>query len=103
MFSGRTIDVPACFIAGKSDWGVYRTQVRSRECKAPHVPNGAVLVWLIVRDIGYNRSSRRKSVDCCGNSFADEVRECQRVRCCPGRHNERRHFALEQLRQMTLN
>jgi hypothetical protein len=24
MFSGRTIDVPACFIAGKSDWGVYQ-------------------------------------------------------------------------------
>jgi len=23
MFSGRTIDVPACFISGKSDWGVY--------------------------------------------------------------------------------
>jgi len=23
-FSGRTIDVPACFIAGKSDWGVYQ-------------------------------------------------------------------------------
>ena len=25
VFSGRTIDVPACFIAGKSDWGVYQT------------------------------------------------------------------------------
>jgi pimeloyl-ACP methyl ester carboxylesterase len=24
-WSGRTIDVPACFIAGKSDWGVYQT------------------------------------------------------------------------------
>jgi pimeloyl-ACP methyl ester carboxylesterase len=23
-FSGRSIDVPACFIAGKSDWGVYQ-------------------------------------------------------------------------------
>jgi pimeloyl-ACP methyl ester carboxylesterase len=23
-FSGRTLDVPACFIAGKSDWGVYQ-------------------------------------------------------------------------------
>ena len=23
-FSGRTIDVPACFIAGRSDWGVYQ-------------------------------------------------------------------------------
>lgn len=24
LFSGRTIDVPACFIAGVEDWGVYR-------------------------------------------------------------------------------
>ena len=24
LFSGRTIDVPACFIAGQSDWGVYQ-------------------------------------------------------------------------------
>ena len=25
VFTGRTIDVPACFIAGASDWGVYQT------------------------------------------------------------------------------
>ena len=25
VFSGRTIDVPACFIAGASDWGVYQS------------------------------------------------------------------------------
>jgi len=24
VFAGRTIDVPSCFIAGKSDWGVYQ-------------------------------------------------------------------------------
>jgi pimeloyl-ACP methyl ester carboxylesterase len=24
LFAGRTIDVPACFIAGASDWGVYQ-------------------------------------------------------------------------------
>jgi pimeloyl-ACP methyl ester carboxylesterase len=24
IFSGRTIDVPSCFIAGQSDWGVYQ-------------------------------------------------------------------------------
>jgi pimeloyl-ACP methyl ester carboxylesterase len=24
VFSGRTIDIPSCFIAGKSDWGVYQ-------------------------------------------------------------------------------
>jgi pimeloyl-ACP methyl ester carboxylesterase len=24
IFAGRTIDVPSCFIAGKSDWGIYQ-------------------------------------------------------------------------------
>jgi pimeloyl-ACP methyl ester carboxylesterase len=24
LFAGRTIDVPSCFIAGKSDWGIYQ-------------------------------------------------------------------------------
>jgi pimeloyl-ACP methyl ester carboxylesterase len=24
-FAGRTIDIPACFIAGKSDWGSFQT------------------------------------------------------------------------------
>jgi pimeloyl-ACP methyl ester carboxylesterase len=24
IFSGRTIDVPSCFISGKSDWGIYQ-------------------------------------------------------------------------------
>jgi pimeloyl-ACP methyl ester carboxylesterase len=37
MFSGRTIDVPSCFIGGKSDWGVYQTpgaveKMRSSAC-----------------------------------------------------------------------
>ena len=37
LFSGRTIDVPSCFIAGKSDWGVYQTpgaveRMRSSAC-----------------------------------------------------------------------
>src|SRR5713226_7945090 len=36
-FSGRTIDVPSMFIAGKSDWGVYQTpgaqeSMRARAC-----------------------------------------------------------------------
>jgi pimeloyl-ACP methyl ester carboxylesterase len=36
-FSGRTIDVPSMFIAGKSDWGVYQTpgaveSMRSNAC-----------------------------------------------------------------------
>jgi pimeloyl-ACP methyl ester carboxylesterase len=24
LYSGRTIDVPSCFIAGKSDWGIHQ-------------------------------------------------------------------------------
>ena len=37
LFSGRTIDVPSCFISGKSDWGVYQTpgavdRMRSSAC-----------------------------------------------------------------------
>jgi pimeloyl-ACP methyl ester carboxylesterase len=36
-FSGRTIDVPSCFIAGKSDWGVYQKpgafqEMQNRAC-----------------------------------------------------------------------
>ena len=36
-FSGRTIDVPSCFISGKSDWGVYQApgaveRMRSSAC-----------------------------------------------------------------------
>ncbi len=37
LFSGRTIDVPACFIAGRSDWGIYQKPgdidaMQSRAC-----------------------------------------------------------------------
>src|SRR5215831_10487039 len=38
IFSGRTIEVPSCFISGKSDWGVYQNpgaidRMRSDVCK----------------------------------------------------------------------
>ena len=29
-FTGRRIEVPACFIAGRSDWGTYQAQARSK-------------------------------------------------------------------------
>jgi pimeloyl-ACP methyl ester carboxylesterase len=49
IFSGRTIDVPAIFIAGKSDWGVYQTpgsleRMRDHACTrmlASHLIDGA--------------------------------------------------------------
>jgi len=48
-FSGRTIDVPACFIAGKSDWGVYQLpgaleRVETTACtqwRGTHLVDGA--------------------------------------------------------------
>ena len=33
MFSGRTIDVPSCFIAGQSDWGRTRNPATSSTCR----------------------------------------------------------------------
>lgn len=38
LFSGRTIDVPSCFISGKADWGVYQNpgaidKMRTDVCK----------------------------------------------------------------------
>ena len=48
IFSGRTIDVPACFIAGKSDWGIYqfpgafeRMPQVCREWRGAHLIDGA--------------------------------------------------------------
>jgi pimeloyl-ACP methyl ester carboxylesterase len=48
-FGGRTIDVPACFIAGRQDWGVYQTPgafeaMQDRVCtdlRAVHLVDGA--------------------------------------------------------------
>jgi pimeloyl-ACP methyl ester carboxylesterase len=48
-FSGRTIDVPSIFIAGKSDWGVYQTpgavdKMQTTACKRMvgfHLVDGA--------------------------------------------------------------
>ena len=49
MFSGRTIDQPSCFIAGRSDWGVYQApgafeHMQKRACTrmlACHLVDGA--------------------------------------------------------------
>ena len=49
LFSGRTIDVPASFIAGKSDWGVYQApgnleQMQDHACtdwRGTHLLDGA--------------------------------------------------------------
>ena len=49
LFSGRTIDVPSLFIAGKSDWGVYQSpgdfeRMQKTACRrmvGTHLLNGA--------------------------------------------------------------
>jgi pimeloyl-ACP methyl ester carboxylesterase len=49
LFVGRTIDVPACFIAGEADWGIYRQPgafeaMQTRACthmEEPHIIRGA--------------------------------------------------------------
>ncbi|HUX24459.1 MAG TPA: alpha/beta hydrolase [Burkholderiales bacterium] len=49
IFSGRSIDVPACFIAGKSDWGSYQKpgdfeKMQAGACSRPlgcHLVDGA--------------------------------------------------------------
>jgi pimeloyl-ACP methyl ester carboxylesterase len=49
LFSDRTVEVPSCFIAGSSDWGVYQTpgaaeKMRGRVCTRMtgfHLVNGA--------------------------------------------------------------
>ena len=49
LFAGRTIDVPAMFIGGKSDWGVYQNpgalermqQVACTKMTAVHLVDGA--------------------------------------------------------------
>jgi pimeloyl-ACP methyl ester carboxylesterase len=50
IFSGRTIDVPACYIAGRSDWGVYQfpgafermqTAAVCRDFRGAHLIEGA--------------------------------------------------------------
>jgi pimeloyl-ACP methyl ester carboxylesterase len=49
MFSGRTVDVPACFISGNSDWGIYQLpdaleRMESAACtqwRGTHLVDGA--------------------------------------------------------------
>jgi pimeloyl-ACP methyl ester carboxylesterase len=49
LFSGRTIDVPSCFISGASDWGVYQRpggfekmqEVACTKMRGVHLVDGA--------------------------------------------------------------
>lgn len=49
IYSGKRIEAPACFVAGRSDWGVYQTSgaldtMRNQVCpklEGPHFVDGA--------------------------------------------------------------
>ena len=59
--SGRTIDVPSCFIAGRSDWGIYQNPGDSRGDAGEACTRMAVCTSLAAPAIGCSRSSPRKS------------------------------------------
>ncbi|MGH6717112.1 MAG: alpha/beta hydrolase [Bradyrhizobium sp.] len=80
LWSGRTIDVPSCFIAGKQDWGTYQRPgafetMQSRACAAMtgcHLIDGAghwvqqerpeevsrLLLRFLEQAVGFRRSQR---------------------------------------------
>ena len=64
-WSGRSIDVPSLFIAGKQDWGTYqRPGVFEAMQRAP-APHARLSIWSTAPGTGCSRSSPRKSAGCC--------------------------------------
>ena len=58
LFSGRTIDVPSCFIAGNSDWGVYQTPRRARADAGERLhATCAAAIWSTAPATGCSRNS----------------------------------------------
>jgi hypothetical protein len=49
-----------------------KIRVPLKECKPWHVLVGGALIWWMVRDIGYNRNSLRKSATCFCSSCEDK-------------------------------
>ena len=92
-FSGRTIDVPSMFIAGKSDWGVYQTPGAVESMQKPRLhPHG-----------GLPSGGRRRPLGAAGAAgagepaadhlsagsglsfFAGECQRCDLTHCAPRR------------------
>ena len=62
MFAGRTIDVPSCFISGKSDWGVYQAPGAFERMQAQGLhAHAAAATSSTAPATGCSRSSRRPS------------------------------------------
>jgi hypothetical protein len=58
-FSGRTIDVPAQFIAGKQDWGANRIAGGPEAAGKTGYTNSRVCRWWIVPATGLTRNNQR--------------------------------------------
>ena len=61
-FSGRTIDVPSLFIAGKSDWGVYQTPGAVERCSRARCTSM----------VGFHLRRRRRPLGAAGAARAGE-------------------------------
>ncbi len=59
MFSGRTIDVPARFIAGKSDWGVYQFPGALERMETIARTQWRERISSMAPDTGFSRNSQR--------------------------------------------
>jgi pimeloyl-ACP methyl ester carboxylesterase len=79
-FSGRVIDVPAFFIAGKSDWGSISFRAPLRGWRRRPVLDGEARISSMARDIGFSRSSPRRSCACFCNFSGASVCLRRRVR-----------------------
>jgi hypothetical protein len=64
LFSGRTVDVPSIFISGKSDWGVYQRPGAFERMHGVACPRMLGATCSMLRDIGSNRNSLKRSVRC---------------------------------------
>ena len=60
-FSGRSIDVPSCFIAGKQDWGIYQRPGDFERCRTAPARTCSAAIWSTAPATGCSRSSRRRS------------------------------------------
>ncbi len=60
-WSGRSIDVPSCFISGRQDWGIYQRPGVFEAMQASACTRMSAAIWSRAPDIGSSKSSRMKS------------------------------------------
>ena len=68
LFAGRTIDVPAMFVSGKSDWGVFQRPAATRRCRRRRARSSPARTCSTAPATGCSRSRRSGSAGCCWSS-----------------------------------